>query len=331
MNENINLMDYNEEMEVEPNKVVICPIYFEDGSYGGNLARIENFTHIKFGTIRTSILNNKPYFSINDVYKAIGMTNSNATRDTKRKVDRIKNYYLKKLNNSSPSLGWSGVTPSSGWSNPEYKVTPSSRWCHSVDDLNYIKSIEQSLYKISTQYYYIPTTYILKYRNDGSPVYRTSNMMYICEGLLYDILLNSEKDEALEFRFVICNELLPRMSIIGKEKSIQLLDNEISKLNNIISNKDTEISKLNIDISNMQQTINNGENQFAYMNGIIEGQSGIISSNNDHIHNLEVSLNNLVSNANDINEVKQLLYKTIECLNRFTGALDNKYPSTSII
>lgn len=55
------------------NEVLTCPIYFENHEFGGHLYSIEEFTNINFGTVRTTFLNGKPYFSAKEIANNLWM------------------------------------------------------------------------------------------------------------------------------------------------------------------------------------------------------------------------------------------------------------------
>ncbi len=74
------------------NNTPICPIYFENHEFGGHLYSIENFTNFKFGCIRTTILNGKPYFSAKDICRGLCLDTDNVSRFVSEAVNDLGMY-----------------------------------------------------------------------------------------------------------------------------------------------------------------------------------------------------------------------------------------------
>jgi prophage antirepressor-like protein len=74
------------------NNTPICPIYFENHEFGGHLYSIENFTNFKFGCIRTTILNGKPYFAAKDICIGLCLGTDNISRFVSEAVNDLGIY-----------------------------------------------------------------------------------------------------------------------------------------------------------------------------------------------------------------------------------------------
>lgn len=82
------------------NTNITCPVYFENHEFGGHLYSIENFTNINFGNVRTTIINNKPYFSAIDLCRGLLInTNKVSQMVIEASQDIINSYY-----NEAPNL-----------------------------------------------------------------------------------------------------------------------------------------------------------------------------------------------------------------------------------
>lgn len=71
------------------NNNAICPIYFEDHSFGGFVNQIENFTNINFGTVRTTVINGKPYFASVDICRGLCITDKHSGDYVSNAVSKI--------------------------------------------------------------------------------------------------------------------------------------------------------------------------------------------------------------------------------------------------
>lgn len=64
----------------------------------------------------------------------------------------------------------------------------------------------------------------------GNGTVRELNLMYLTEIGLYRVVLRSDKPEALEFQDWIIDDILPKLRVVGKSRSEELLRGEIERL-----------------------------------------------------------------------------------------------------
>jgi prophage antirepressor-like protein len=67
-------------------------------------------------------------------------------------------------------------------------------------------------------------------KRDGSPAYRTYDIAFISEPSLYYVIFNSRKPNAIAFQNWVYTEVLPRMRQLGRNESIESLQNKINEL-----------------------------------------------------------------------------------------------------
>lgn len=76
--------------QVIPNNSLMCPIYFEDHKFGGNITSIENFTSFKFDHgVKTTIINGEPYFCASDICLGLYLDNKHMSEMTRDAVEGI--------------------------------------------------------------------------------------------------------------------------------------------------------------------------------------------------------------------------------------------------
>ena len=257
-------------------KVIRCPVYMEDHTYGGNIARIESFTNINFGKMRTTVINGKPYFCCIDICRALGLDSDHAARDVRMKADTY---------------------------------TP------------YRDSIAVGYYEL---YYYIPTEVVTGTKKDGSPSVQTINMMYICEPIMYMVIFKSRKPEALEFQWWVYEDILPRISYLGRDNSIRVLQEEIMRLNRI----NEELSLKNHISSSLLKKVSSEFNNKCIDNSLMQKDMAIKDT---HINDMHIFNNHLMDevgvlsmSATNITEIQKTLFDIIRCLEGFAQVADRK-------
>lgn len=76
--------------QIISNNNLICPIYFEDHKFGGNITSIENFTSLKFEHgVKTTIINGEPYFCASDICLGLYLDNKHMSEMTRDAVEGI--------------------------------------------------------------------------------------------------------------------------------------------------------------------------------------------------------------------------------------------------
>ena len=70
----------------------VCGVYFEDHTYSGRLLEISNFTNINFGSVRSTMINSKPYFSANDICRCLDIDTKNINKILNSAVRDISAY-----------------------------------------------------------------------------------------------------------------------------------------------------------------------------------------------------------------------------------------------
>ena len=73
----------------------VCGVYFEDHTYSGRLLEISNFTNINFGSVRSTVINGKPYFCANDICRCLDIDTKNVNRILDYAVNDISTYITK--------------------------------------------------------------------------------------------------------------------------------------------------------------------------------------------------------------------------------------------
>ena len=82
----------------------------------------------------------------------------------------------------------------------------------------------------SMNYYYLPVQYQSGIKRDGSPALQIIDTLFVSEPALYYIIFNSRKPNAIAFQNWVYAEILPRMRQLGRNESIESLQNKINEL-----------------------------------------------------------------------------------------------------
>ena len=172
------------------NNTPICPIYFENHEFGGHLYSIENFTNFKFGCIRTTILNGKPYFAALDICRGLYISDSNSGAYVSEAVNNIMTTLDTPLNNK---LGYQN------------------------------DSLEKELFF----YLNIEITHL---GNNGCQVKQMVRTLFVSEPILYMLMFKSRKKEAIGFKVWLAVELLPNLRVLGRERAAAIIADETNAM-----------------------------------------------------------------------------------------------------
>lgn len=243
-----------------------CPINFENRQYGGAAYEIDNFTNIRFGEIRTVILNNRPYFSAVDVCRGLFMP-----------TDHLSKFVLEAANDVFNAL---------------VEDELENHCCGNYNEAHRFKNGGPIYIDKNELYYYIDVE-VDNTNQYGSIFKQTVKTIFISEPILYMIMFKSRKREAVRFKAWLATEILPSMRLIGRDKTIQLLNNEVNNIADKISNIDNKCNNI---ISN-QYYFNGRMNDMTgridsigFATNDLNKNDGIISS---QITNIASGLNNI--------------------------------------
>lgn len=79
-------------------------------------------------------------------------------------------------------------------------------------------------------YYYLPIQYQTGVKRDGTPAIQTIDTLFVSEPILYYVIFNSRKPNAIAFQNWVYTEVLHRMKQLGRSESIESLQNNIDEL-----------------------------------------------------------------------------------------------------
>lgn len=175
-----------------------CPMYFENHNYGGLVSEIENLINHDLGvTVRTIFINSKPYFCAVDICKGLSLDLDRSSEYTMQAVnDIIQSGYI--LNDQ----------------NKEFLDPPFQKGGAHYNIFEY------------ELYYYLNINLPISNQYGSCVGSRNIRTIFISEPVLYMLTFKSRKREAIRFKAWLSIEVLPKMRFIGRDRFINIINNE---------------------------------------------------------------------------------------------------------
>ena len=245
------------------NNGVVCPIYFENHNFCGHLASINRFVNMDLGSIRTTIINNKPYFAGVDICRGLCLDPDKASSYIKEAVKDILNEY-----SSTPypsyrgslipdNLNQNNLTPSNWDGGSVLSATPSS-----IGGSEIMDNFERELY------FYLDIE--VSHSNGKSMVKQIVRTTFVSESVLYMLIFRSRKQEAVRFKAWLAVEVLPNLRAMGQQNVTNMINNEMNNIMNTLNNIN----------SNYDELKDSAEKNAALLNGIYELASRNLQNQN---------------------------------------------------
>jgi prophage antirepressor-like protein len=265
----------------------VCPIEFDNHMYAGSIAKVEMFSNIEFGDIRTTFINGRPYFCAIDIMNALGISDKNINRNIDNAVQDI----IEGTSMSVPEYGTKSYTP------PQIEV---GYPCDIVPPNELYFTVNIEVQHTGNQY--------------CSIINQIVPIKFISKPILYFFIFRSNAPSARRFKGWMSNVILPYLEELGRQNAVAVLQSAVQK------QQEEKINQIYDKVNSINDTVNkvdNGCNRaFHYTNDNIDDLRARVDEIGwNSYNNLQMNSTMYKNSSNMMNNTLRLMNNTQNIMN----------------